>query len=138
MHKMSELLDKYCERIEKELHDLHTKISKSDTLTVADLDMMDKLLHSLKSDKTVAAMIEYDERDNSDSGYSDGGYSGSRYYNESKRYNTDNGYSGRNRYSRDSERDDMIRKLENMMSRVRTDNEAMVIRDAIDTLSRIG
>lgn len=128
MHK---LLKNYCEKIEKELNDLYVKISKTDTLSPQDLDAMDKLLHALKSTKTVWAMIEYG--DNND------GYSGSRY--------PDNGYSGVSRrrgiqsvgrsndYSRDSERSDMIRKLENMMDRTRTDAEAMVIKDAIDTIN---
>ena len=125
MHKTMDILEKYCDRIEKELSDLYTKMSKTDTLSVADLDTMDKLLHSLKSDKTILAMVEYDDRD-------DDGYSG-RY---TKRYTNDGGYSGR-RYSRDSEREDMVRKLESMMTRVRNDDEAIAIRDAIDTVNRM-
>lgn len=135
MHKTSELLEKYCERIEKELQDLYAKISKTDTLSTVDLDTMDKLLHSLKSNKTIAAMVEYDERD------SDGGYSGAgnKYYNETRRYAGNNDYSGRRTsgYSRDSEREEMVRKLENMMTRVRNDDEALAIRDAIDTVNRM-
>ena len=126
MHRTTDILEKYCDRIEKELSDLYTKISKSETLSVADLDTMDKLLHALKSNKTIYAMVEYDDRDD------DSGYSG-KYM---KRYTNDGGYSGR-RYSRDSERDEMVRKLENMMTRVRNDDEAMAIRDAIDTVNRM-
>ena len=39
-------------------------------------------------------------------------------------------------YSRDSERDDMIRRLEGIMDRARSDSEAMAIRDAIDAINR--
>ena len=145
MHKIEEILENYCERIEKELKDLYTKISKSDTLSAQDLDTMDKLLHALKSNKTVWAMVEYDERDDDSSKNSNNGYSGNKYYNES-RYRYDDGYSGRRGipnsgggrgYSRDGERDEIVRKLEDMMRRVRNEDEAMAIRDAIDTVSRM-
>lgn len=139
MHKTIEILEKYCDRVDKELGELYTKISKSETLPPVDLESMDKLLHSLKSIKTVMAMLEYDER-------GDEGYSG-KYYSDpvyTKRYSNDGGYSGNryNRsmsrgYSRDSERSDMIRKLEDMMGRVRSEDEAMAIRDALDVVNRM-
>lgn len=149
MHKLDDVLDKYCERITKELGDLYTKISKSETLSAQDLDVMDKLLHSIKSNKAVIAMIEYDDGQGEDEGYSGkgnsgNGYSGKRYYNEQRRY--DDGYSGRRSipisgngrmYSRDSERDDVVRKLESMMRNARTEDEAMAIRDAIDTVNHM-
>ena len=120
MHKIEDVLDNYCERLTKELGDLYVKISKSDTLSTQDLDAMDKLLHALKSNKTIAAMVEYDDKEEEPSK----GYSGKKYY------------SGR-RYSRDSERDDIVRKLEDMMRSVRNEDEAMAIRDAIDTVNRM-
>ena len=140
MHKLDDILDKYCERITKELGDLYTKISKSETLSAQDLDAMDKLLHAIKSNKTVIAMIEYDDEQDEEPSreYSVNGYSGKRYYN--------NGYSGRRNvpisgngrmYSRDSEHDDIVRKLESMIRNVRTEDEAMAIRDAIDTVNRM-
>ena len=137
MHKLDEILENYCERIEKELDDLYTKISKSDTMSAQDADLMNKLLHALKSDKTVWAMIEYEDRDDdrySGRGYSDNGYSGSRYYSGRRSIPS----MGTRNYSRDSEREEMIRKLENMMGRVRNDAEAVALRDAIDTVNRMG
>ena len=107
MNNTVELLEGYCERIIKELHDLHTRISKSDVLSTSDLDTMDKLLHSLKSAKTVHAMAEHDD-----------------------------GYTSVKKYV-DPERDDVVRRLEGLMSRVRNDNEAIAIRDAIDTVNRL-
>ena len=133
MHKIEEILENYCERIEKELRDLYTKISKSDTLSAQDLDTMDKLLHALKSNKTVYAMVEYDERDDDSSRRSDDGYSGMKYS-----YRNVPSPVGRRSYSRDSERDEIVRKLEDMMRRVRNEDEAMAIRDAIDTVNRMG
>ena len=133
MHKIEEILENYCERIEKELRDLYTKISKSDTLSAQDLDTMDKLLHALKSNKTVYAMVEYDERDDDSSRRSDDGYSGMKYS-----YRNVPSPVGRRSYSRDSEREEIVRKLEDMMRRVRNEDEAMAIRDAIDTVNRMG
>ena len=145
MHKSIELLEKYCERIEKELHDLYKKVEKSETMPPTDLDIMDKLLHSMKSVKTVLAMLEYQDDDEDD------GYSG-RYYSEptyARRY-SGRGYSGRDNYgggdysgrrmnrgySRDSEKSDMIRKLEDMMNRVRTEDEAIAIQDTLNMLNK--
>ena len=138
--KLIELLEKYCERIEKELEDQYKKIEKLNPLPPAELEITDKLLHAMKSVKTVLAMLEYDEDD-------DGGYSG-KYYSAptyTRRY--DRGYSGRDDYSgrrsmrggysRDSEKEDMVRRLESMMSRVRSDEEAQAINDALDVLERM-
>lgn len=133
MHKLYDILENYCERIEKELEDLYTKISKSETLSAQDLDAMNKLLHALKSNKTVWAMVEYDDKD--DSSYSGNGYSGKRYYNERNGYSGRRNGGGMRNYSRDSERDDMVRKLENMMRNARNDNEAMALQRVIDTVS---
>ena len=126
MHKLKETLEGFCELIEGELCDLHAKLSKNNTMTTADAELMDTLLHSLKSDKTVLAMLEYSDSD-------ERGYSG-RSYNVTGRY--DDGYSV-HRYSRDSEKEDMIRKLEMKLDHARTEAEAMAIRDAIKAISRM-
>ena len=138
MHKLNEMLENYCEKIEKELGDLYIKINKTDTLSTQDLDAMDKLLHALKSTKTVWAMIEYGDG-YSGSRYPDNGYSGTnRHYSNDVGYRSIQSLGRSNDYSRDTERGDMIRKLENMINRTRTDAEAMVIRDAIDTINHMG
>ena len=145
MHKTIELLENYCDRFEKELGILWKKIEKSDVIPTADLDAIDKLFHAMKSDKTICAMLEYAEDEESE----DGGYSG-KYYSAptyTRRY-SNNGYSGRNDggysgrrggrgYSRDSEKSDMIRKLEDMLNRARSDDEAMAIQDTIDVVTRM-
>ena len=136
--KAIEILEKYCERIEKELDDEYKKIEKLNPLPPGELEIVDKLLHSMKSVKTVLAMLEYSDDEDGYSGkyYSTPSYT-KRYMNDDRRYSGDD-YSGRRRgYSRDSEKSDMIHKLEDMMDRARTDNEAMAIRDALDIVNRI-
>lgn len=143
MHKLEELLEGYCDRIEKELGDLHSKISKNETvLPPQDLDTMDKLLHSLKSVKTVMAMLEqYDNESGYSGNYGGRGYSG-RYYEPrytTPRYSGED-YSGRRMsrgYSRDSRDNDSVRILEGMMSRARTEGEAMAIQEAINAVNRM-
>lgn len=155
MHKVLELLEKYCERVEKELEDLYKKIDKVDTISPADVNTMDTLLHSLKSIKTVYAMVESKLREEEEyDGYSGrrfyasygrgGGQSGENYSGRGgqsgNRYPMmqDTNYSGRRdsrgRYSRDSEKDDAMMCLENMMNRTRSDSEANAIREAMDAL----
>jgi len=145
MHNLIETLEWYCERIEKELSDLKSKLSKNETmLPQQDLDVMDKLLHSMKSVKTVLAMLGYDEESRYSGNYGVHGrnYSGSRYYEPQymPRYSGED-YSGRMRmtgsgrgYSRDSENGESIRILESMMSRAKNEDEAMAIREAIDAV----
>ena len=136
--KAIETLEKYCERIEKELDDEYKKIEKLNPLPPAELEIVDKLLHSIKSVKTVLAMLEYSDDEDGYSGkyYSAPSYT-KRYISDDRRYSGDD-YSGRRRgYSRDSEKSDMIRRLEGMMSRVRSDEEAQAINDALDVLERM-
>lgn len=143
-HKLEETLEHLCEKIEKELGDLDTKMSKSDSPSMADVDVMQKLLSSLKSIKTVMAMLEeYGEEGYSGasngSGGNRGGYSGRYRYEPIMRNNySGENYSGRRGgYSRDSENDDVVQRLEGMMGRARSEREAMAIRDAINTISRM-
>lgn len=136
--KLIDVLEKYCERMEKELEDQYKKIEKLNPLPPSELEITDKLLHSIKSIKTTLAMLEY--RDDED----DGGYSGKYYEPTYKRYSSRGGYSGRNDsgrrsgrgYSRDSEKHDAMRRLEDMLDRARTDEEADAIQEAINILNR--
>ena len=122
MDHMSDLLHRTCSQVEKELEEIYARIEKSTQVAPSDIEIRDTLLHSLKSIKTVEAMIESDTR------Y---GYSGSRYPRM-----TYPDYSG-SRYSRDTEKEDMMNRLNDMMRDVRTDDEAMAIRNAMDAVSRL-
>ena len=127
MDHMSDLLHRTCSQVEKELEEIYTRIEKSTQVAPSDIEIRDTLLHSLKSIKTVEAMIESDTR------Y---GYSGSMYPRM-----TYPDYSGKRdsmgRYSRDTEKEDMMNRLNDMMRDVRTEDEAMAIRNAIDAVSRL-
>jgi hypothetical protein len=91
------------ETVGNEIGDLNKKIrNNGGKITGADVDMLDKLTHSMKSLVTTCAMLESEE----------GGYSGNypmygRSYRDGERRD---GYSGRRYYGRpDDMRDDMDR-----------------------------
>ena len=104
-------------------------------ITKSNLEIIDKLTHSLKSIDTIIAMNEYDNNDNDYSRRNgmryDGGYSysgnmrGSRY-GRSMGGNR-GGSSYRGRYSREDSKEKMIEKLEDYMDAVESDK----IRDSI-------
>ena len=136
------------ERLKKilctEIDDTIDAIMKDGKMSIGDLDIIDKLTHSLKSVITTKAMEENEYSYNSgysgsrrrssmgrygDEGYSnryyDEGYSGRRYY--------DDGYSGR-RYSRDDGKSYMIQQFEKLMDSTSTQEEREVLQSAINRL----
>lgn len=146
MHKE---LERTCERAEKELCDLNNRLEQNKSIiSPADVDMMDKLTHTIKSIKKVLELM------NKDSEIQNGGYSGyymsqpvwDRKYSGNSYHGTytvatGDGYSGRRYmgrgYSRSSEKEDMISRLENMMDRATTESEANAIRESIEAVSRL-
>ena len=128
------LYEKLEDRLECELEDYSNKIENSANMTIQDAEIMDLFLHSLKSLKTIMAMEGYAE---------DSGYTGSRYaantYSGNHNAPTRNYYGRREntgRYSRDSEKEDLMRKLDGMVQKAASDEDAMAIRNTIDILSR--
>ena len=122
-------------------------------MSVGDLDVIDKLTHSIKSLVTIMAMEEggysYEGgNSNGNSGarrrdsmgrYADGGsynyrdggnsgYSGRRY--------NDSGYSGR-RYSRDEGKEHMMQQLEKLMDDASTQEDREIIQSAISKLKNM-
>ena len=83
-------LEEICERLSKELKKANEKLNGRE-MTAADTAYMDQLLHSLKSVKTVMAMMD---AENEDEGRS---YEGRSY--ESRSYRGASGRSGRRRDS---------------------------------------
>lgn len=129
MHAYHELKDMLC----RELEDL----VKKGELSPGDLDVVDKLTHSIKSLVTIMAM--------EDSGYSnDDGY---RYSGRNRRrdsmgryasdgsYNRyyDDRYSGR-RYSRDEGKDHMVQELESLMEEADSPEIREVMQNALKKL----
>lgn len=155
MHEIKEILEESCEIVEKELKDVNKKLSASSSKNPSDIDMLDKLTHSLKSIKTTMAMIDAAEEEE----YS--GYSGRRYTMPSMNYSgRRGGYSGeysgaqgggqsgasyggeysgargrRGGYSRDGINEDIIGKLESKLRNARNEREAMAIRETIEILN---
>lgn len=128
-----ELYERICDRLECELDDYFNKIASSQNMNLQDAEIIDLFLHSLKSIKTIMAM----------EGYTDAGYSGSKYMGAT--YTMPNSYSARNysgrrdsmgRYSRDSEKEELMHKLSGMMQNAKSDDEAMAFQSAMDALSR--
>ncbi len=110
------------------------EVSRQKELSAGDLEVVDKLTHSIKSLVTIMAMEE--------GGYSyNDGYSGARRrdgmgrYTDSGRY-YDDGYSGR-RYSRDEGKSYMIRQFEKLMGDATTQEEHEVLQSAINRLKNM-
>ena len=138
--ELHELTEKYCERIEHELEDQLKKVEKSNPVSVSDMEIIDTLWHSLKSIKTVASMLEYDERSGYSGRYHDGmtrdprmnyGYSGNDYSGRNRNRDSMGRYSGHN------DSDELMAMLEEKMRYVRSEDDAMAIRNAMDAVSRI-
>lgn len=129
MDRLMELAHKYCECFEKELEDHLKKIDKSSPIAPSDIEIADTLWHGVKSIKTVEAML--------DKPYSEERYSGSYRMPYSSDYYSGRGRDSMGRYTRDSEKAEMMGMLENKMRTVRTEEEAIAIRDAMDAISRL-
>lgn len=133
-------LEEICARLSRELKKANEKLNGGE-LSPADTAYMDQLLHSLKSAKTVMAMMNAENEDEGRS-YEGRSYRGSsgrsgRRRDSMGRYSGDyNGmrymgnYSGRRGYSRD---DEMISNLREMMEdapdeQTRNDLQRMISR----------
>lgn len=136
-------LEEICERLSKELKKANEKLNGRE-MTAADTAYMDQLLHSLKSVKTVMAMMDAENEDDGRS-YEGRSYEGRSYRGASGRsgrrrdamgrYSGDymrypGNYSGRRGYSRD---DEMISNLREMMEdapdeQTRSDLQRMISR----------
>lgn len=120
-----------------ELDDTIDSIMRENKMSMTDLEVIDKLTHSLKSVITTMAM--------EDSGYSyNTGYSGARRRDNMGRY-ADMGYSNRyydgeysgRRYSRDEGKTHMIHQFEKLMSDASTPEEQEVLQSAINRLKNM-
>lgn len=122
-----------CETINAELSECVEKIRKENgKLSAGDIEYLDKLTHTLKSIKTVVAMLE-----------ADGGYSGGYYYESNTNGGNGGGSSGRGMsgrrrasrsgrcsnkgYSREGSAEDFRSELEELMMKAPDDNSRMKI-----------
>ena len=63
MEKKLETLYELCEIVSKKLEECRDNLQGSDTMTVTDIEIVDKLTHTLKSIKACIAMLEDEEDD---------------------------------------------------------------------------
>ena len=129
------------EAIAREIGEANRRIRQSDDkISMDDLEVIDKLTHSLKSLTTVCAMLEAEEE-----GYSGeymqgqsyrGGYSGRENRENRARYNR-NSYAreGRNSYGY-SRGGDIHERLHQLMNEAPDENTRMEIRKLIDRMER--
>ena len=130
MDRLLELAHKYCECFEKELEDHLKKIDKPTPIAPSDIEIADTLWHGVKSMKTVEVML--------DKPYGGERYSGSYRMPVSRSdYYSGGGRDSMGRYTRDNDKAEMMGMLEDKMRSVRTEDEAMAIRDAMDAISRL-
>lgn len=155
MHDLWTELERTCERTTKELKDFNDRLDQNKSIiSPAELDNLFKLMDIIKDIKsTMKKIIELDEMENGEE--IQNRYSGGMYYTQpmwDRRYSgnsyrgtytvsTGDGYSGRHSarhmYSRDTEKEDMIRRLEDMMSKAKSDQEANAIRESINSINRL-
>ena len=150
MDNLMHELERTCERTTKELHDLNDRLEQNkNSMSPADLDILFKLMDVVKDIKsTIKKIYEIEDMEGSDE------YSGSYYadpmmdrrypnrysgnsYRGTYTVESGNGYSGRRmgrHYSRNTERDDLAMRLENMLTSTRSKEESDAIRKAIDIL----
>lgn len=122
------------------------EIARKQQLSAGDLEIVDKLTHSIKSIVTIMAM--------DDSGYSyNDGYSGARRRDSMGRYADggnsdryyDDGYSGKRYYdnyqdrgySRDEGKTHMIRQFEKMMDEASSPDVREVIQSALNKMKNM-
>lgn len=152
MHDLWKELERTCERATHELSQINDRLDQNkNVISPADLDNLFKLMDIVKDVKsTMKKIIEIDKMESDDYNQNEG-YSGS-YMNQpmwDRRYSGNNyhgtytvatgdGYSGRHAmrygYSRNTERDDLMMKLENALSTARTKEDAEAIRKAMEVL----
>ena len=117
------------------------EVSQKKTLSAGDLEVVDKLTHSIKS-----LLYIMDMEDNERGGYSGarrrdsmGRYADGMYYDD---YSSDGGYSGRRymdgysgrRYSYDEGKAHMVHEFEKLMEKASTQEEREIIQSAISKL----
>lgn len=133
-------MDAYYDLKEMLCEELEDVVKKGE-LSAGDLDVVDKLTHSIKSLVTIMAMEEGGySNDGSYDNYGNGGNGGN--------YNSYRGYSGRRgrdsmgrytsgrRYSRDEAKDEVMRHLEKAMTGA-SGEQRKIIQDAVEELKNL-
>ena len=138
MGKMHELREMLCRELDE--------IAASSKLKLSDLDVIDKLTHSIKSIDTIEAMQGgySNEKGNYSRNYPvsyDDGYSGRRYARRDSmgRYSRDDSYSEDDGYSRHDYgggRDQLAGKLRRMLGDAPDEKSRNAILNALNTIEK--
>lgn len=130
MHKIERLRDNLCEELEK--------VARKDEISTSDLDIIDKLAHSIKN---IDKVLMYDEYSHEGHSYGGHGYNNNSYARQGRDGDNDGRYNeGRSRadhsydYSR-YYRDRMTDKLRQMMNDTSNDRERDAIMRCISQLN---
>ena len=117
-------------------------VVKKGELSAGDLDVVDKLTHSIKSLVTIMAMEEGGySNDGSYDNYGNGGMNGGSY-NSYRGYSSRRGrdsmgrYTSGRRYSRDEAKDEVMRHLEKAMTGA-SGEQRKIIQDAVEELKNL-
>lgn len=116
---MAHILKDICSNLEYQLEDV---VKKGD-MTPSELDLVYKSVKTMYYIKTIEAMDEYADDGYSRTGRMDYGYS-----------NRGRGRDSMGRYSRDGEKDGIMKELGDMMSRATSDIERQTIAKLMDRM----
>ena len=135
-------MDRSLERLKSVLNKEIDKVTEKSELTPAEIKPLGDIIDIYKDIETICAMEEY-KYDDSSYAMSNRGYSTARYdvrpdWDNRGMYYDD--YSSkrdsRGRYSRNSEKEEMIEKLEYKLRNAKTEEERRYINECIDELER--
>lgn len=125
MRALEKLRDMLCDELDE--------IAEKDDLSTGSLDIIDKLAHSIKNLDKIMMHDGYSRT----SDWEAEGFMRGNSYRRSRdsmgRYSRDDGYSNRG-YSRNSETEHMVEKLEDMLDRAGGESEHMALKKAISIL----
>lgn len=124
-------MNAYCELKDMLCSELEEIVSKGE-LSTGELDIVDKLTHSIKSLETIIAMNDY-SCDNKY--YTGNSYARNRKRDSMGRYSRDIMYDHRDKeYSRENNKVYMIEQLESMLIDAKTEKEREAIRKCINQI----
>ena len=126
MYDVYDELETACHRATKELHDLNKKLDNDESnITKEDVDLLDKVTHTIASTKKGMAMLDAPRSSGRDGSYN---ISGTYSNGMNRRY-----YEGSSRGRRDG---DIMQRLNDMYQDARDDREADMIRNIMNGLNR--
>jgi len=134
-------MDAYFDLKEMLCEELEDVVKKGE-LSAGDLDVVDKLTHSIKSLVTIMAMEEGGySNDGSYDNYGNGGMNGGSYtsyrgYSGRRGRDSMGRYTSGRRYSRDEAKDEVMRHLEKAMAGA-SGEQRKIIQEAVEELKNL-